>query len=118
MHLIGLELNVSVLAVALLGRPTGSTTGFRGDVVAVAKRDLRAGERLDGEGGYCAWGRLCPAVASVEKGWLPIGLAVDVPVVRNVRAGETICVADVEPGDNAAWEARTEMLRQLDGRKP
>src|SRR3712207_3237455 len=60
-HLIGLELGVSVLSAALRGEPTGRTRAFRGDVVAVAKRPLRAGETLDGEGGYTVWGKLVPA---------------------------------------------------------
>ncbi|MBR7559465.1 flagellar biosynthesis protein FlgA, partial [Mycobacterium tuberculosis] len=54
-HLIGLELNISVLSAALRGEPTGQAQGFRGDVVAVARRPLRAGESLDGEGGYTVW---------------------------------------------------------------
>src|SRR5262249_19666400 len=37
-HLIGLELNVSILSAVLRGEPTGQPQGFRGDVVAVAKR--------------------------------------------------------------------------------
>ena len=65
-HLIGLELNISVLSAALRGEPTGQPHGFRGDVAAVAKRDLRAGEMLDGEGGYTVWGKLVPAAASLE----------------------------------------------------
>ena len=42
-HLIGLELNISILSAALLGQPTGSTLDFHSDVVATAKRDLSAG---------------------------------------------------------------------------
>src|SRR3954466_11749573 len=64
-HLIGLELSISVLSAALRGEPTGQPYGFRGDVAAVAKRDLRAGEMLDGEGGYTVWGKLMPAAASL-----------------------------------------------------
>ena len=56
-HLIGLELNISILSAALLGKATGSTKTFTGDVVATAKRQLKAGEILDGEGGYTAWGK-------------------------------------------------------------
>ena len=48
-HLIGLELNISILSAALLGQPTSPTCAFTGDVVATAKRDLKAGEMLDGE---------------------------------------------------------------------
>ena len=43
-HLIGLELNISILSAALRGEATGAPTEFRGDVVATAKRDLHAGE--------------------------------------------------------------------------
>jgi predicted homoserine dehydrogenase-like protein len=71
-HLIGLELGMSVLSAALRGEPTGQACGFRGDVVAVAKRALRAGETLDGEGGYTVWGKLVPAERSLIEGALPI----------------------------------------------
>src|SRR5690606_1841761 len=60
-HLIGLELGTSVAHAALHGQPTGAARAWRGDVVATAKRDLKAGERLDGEGGYTVWGKLRPA---------------------------------------------------------
>ncbi|MGH8744142.1 MAG: NAD(P)H-dependent oxidoreductase, partial [Burkholderiales bacterium] len=57
-HLIGLELGISVASVGLRNEPTGTPDDFRGDVVAVAKRDLKAGEVLDGEGGYTVYGKL------------------------------------------------------------
>lgn len=94
-HLIGLELGVSVASVALRGEPTGCPTGFRGDAVAVAKRDLEAGEVLDGEGGFTVWGRLMPARASLSIGALPIGLAHGVPLCRRVVAGEVVTWNDV-----------------------
>lgn len=95
-HLIGLELNVSILSAALLNKPTGTTEAFCADVVATAKRDLRAGERLDGEGGYTVWGRLYPAETSLALGGLPIGLAHDTTLNRNVPAGEPILWNDVD----------------------
>jgi len=95
-HLIGLELNVSILSAALLNKPTGTTEAFRADVVATAKRDLRAGDRLDGEGGYTVWGKLYPAEKSLALGGLPIGLAHDTTLNRNVCAGEPILWSDVD----------------------
>jgi len=95
-HLIGLELNISVLSAALRGEATGQPLGFRGDAVAVAKRDLRAGEILDGEGGYTVWGRLMPASQSLAIGALPIGLAHKVKLTRNVAHGAVLSWADVE----------------------
>ena len=109
-HLIGLELNVSILAAALLARPTGATRGFEGDVVATAKRDLAAGERLDGEGGYTVFGRLLPARLSLERGALPIGLAHGVVLSKPIRAGEVIAWSDVRVDESAeAVQARREM---------
>jgi predicted homoserine dehydrogenase-like protein len=95
-HLIGLELNVSVLSAALRKEPTGQPQGFRGDVAAVAKRDLRAGEMLDGEGGYTVWGKLMPAKASLKIGALPIGLAHRVKLTRDIAHGATVRWSDVE----------------------
>ena len=51
-HLIGLEVGVSVASVALRGEGTVVATCWNADVVATAKRDLRAGDLLNGEGGY------------------------------------------------------------------
>jgi predicted homoserine dehydrogenase-like protein len=94
-HLIGLELNVSVLSAALRREPTGAPSGFRGDVVSTAKRDLRAGEMLDGEGGACVWGKLMTAADSLRVGGLPIGLANRVPLRRDVPAGQPVTWEDV-----------------------
>src|SRR5579872_3785873 len=95
-HLIGLELNISVLSAALRKEATGQPLSFRGDVAAVAKRGLRAGEMLDGEGGYTVWGKLMPAAASLKVGALPIGLAHKVKLVRDVAEGEVLLWRDVE----------------------
>ncbi len=95
-HLIGLELNVSVLSAALRGESTGTVREFNADVMATAKRDLGAGEVLDGEGGFCVWGKLAPAGNSLAAGALPIGLAHGVRLRRAVAAGETVRWDDVE----------------------
>src|SRR5271156_6709781 len=94
-HLIGLELSISVLNVALRGEPTGSCRAWRGDAVAVAKRALKAGETLDGEGGYTVYAKLIPAARSLERNALPIGLAHHVKVLRDIAAGEIVGAADV-----------------------
>ena len=100
-HLIGLELGISVLSAALRGEPTGQSKAFRGDAVAVAKRALKPGERLDGEGGYTVWGKLVPAERSVAMKALPIGLAHGVNVVRPVAEGALLTLADIEPLPNS-----------------
>ena len=95
-HLIGLELNVSILSAALLGRPTGASRQFCGDAVATAKRDLAPGETLDGEGGFTVYGKLLPARTSLRRGALPIGLAHGVTLRRAVGAGRIVGWDDVE----------------------
>ncbi|MXZ70369.1 MAG: flagellar biosynthesis protein FlgA [Acidobacteria bacterium] len=95
-HLIGLELNVSILSAGLLGKPTGATREFVADVVATAKRDLAVGEILDGEGGFTVYGKLLPARTSLDRGALPIGLAHGVVLNRPVRAGDVVRWHDVE----------------------
>jgi predicted homoserine dehydrogenase-like protein len=94
-HMIGLELNISILSAALRKEPTGMPTAFRADVVATAKRALRAGEMLDGEGGACVWGRLMPAAESLRIGGLPIGLANRLKLRRDLPAGSSITWNDV-----------------------
>ena len=86
-HMIGLELGISVASIAIRGEPTGAPTGFRSDVVAVAKRALKKGEILDGEGGHMVWGKQLPAPASLAMGGLPLGLAGDVSLTRDIPAG-------------------------------
>jgi len=111
-HLIGLELGVSVASVALRGEPTGVANAWVGDAVAVAKRDLAAGETLDGEGGYTVWGRLQPAAASVEAGAVPIGLAGGVTLGAPVAEGEVVRwehLAELPGEGNAAYAARREL---------
>jgi len=112
-HLIGLELGISVLSAALRGEPTVQPQGWRGDVVAVAKRSLRAGETLDGEGGYTVWGKLVPAERSLAEGALPIGLAHNVPLRRDIAAGEIVRWPDVAIPDSPALEARRAMEQRF-----
>jgi predicted homoserine dehydrogenase-like protein len=95
-HLIGLELGISVASIMVRGEPTGATREYRGDVVATAKRDLKPGERLDGEGGFMAYGKLMPAQASLAAGGLPIGLAHNLLLKQPVASGQPIRWTDVE----------------------
>jgi predicted homoserine dehydrogenase-like protein len=110
-HLIGLELGISVASAALRGEPTGCPQGFRADVIATAKRDLEAGEVLDGEGGETVWGSLVPAKTSVVEEGLPIGLAHGVKTTRRVAAGQRLSLADVAIDRNEqALRLRQSML--------
>ncbi len=109
-HLIGLELGITVASIGLRGEATGAPRGWHADVVATAKRALKAGERLDGEGGYTVYGRLMPAADSRAIDGLPLGLARGVALVRDVATGEALRWSDVrfDAGDDAV-RVRREM---------
>jgi predicted homoserine dehydrogenase-like protein len=112
-HLIGLEVGYSVASVMLRREATGVALGWNADVVATAKRDLAVGEVLDGEGGYCVWGKLLPAARSLAlrgEGGLPLGLAHGPKLVRPVRQGQCLTWADVDIGIHTrAYVLRREM---------
>jgi len=109
-HMIGLELGVSIASIALRHEPTGMPVAFHSDVVAVAKRPLRAREVLDGEGGFCVWGRQMPAYLSLKDAFLPLGLAQHVRTRRDIASGEPLRWSDVDyDGNDEAIKARREM---------
>ncbi len=113
-HMIGLELGYSIASAVLRREATGSAFCFNSDVVATAKRPLRAGEMLDGEGGFCVWGRQTPSEVSLAEGLLPLGLAHDVRLRRDVAEGERLRWSDVEIDTrDAAYLFRREMERQF-----
>ena len=106
-HLIGLEVGMSVASVALRGEATGTPTEWVADVVATSKRALRTGEILDGEGGYTVWGKLLPVGRSLALGAVPLGLAHDVRLKRDVAAGAVVTWDDVEINTSTrAYELR------------
>src|SRR5438874_356682 len=109
-HMIGLELGISVASVALRHEPTGAPSGFRSDVAATAKCALKQGEILDGEGGFCVWGKQVPAERSLGQGLLPLGLAHAVRVLRDIGEGECLKWTDVACDENdMAVKTRREM---------
>lgn len=109
-HMIGLELGISVASCALRHEPTGAPVAFRSDVVATAKKALKAGEMLDGEGGFCVWGKQTPADVSLDGGLLPLGLAHDVKLKRDIAEGEALRWSDVDyDASDIAVKVRREM---------
>ena len=113
-HLIGLEVGISVASVGLRRESTGCATGWRADAIATAKRDLKAGEVLDGEGGYTVWGKLLSAQKSIAFGSLPLGLAHNVKLLKPIAAGQSVRWTDVACDESlAAVRVRREMEREF-----
>jgi predicted homoserine dehydrogenase-like protein len=109
-HLIGLELGVSVASIGIRGEPTGVAKYFNADVIATAKRDLKVGEMLDGEGGYTVFGKLFPAKKSLTLGSLPLGLAHQLKLKRAVGKDQSLTWEDVVPNESLlAYRVRRDM---------
>jgi predicted homoserine dehydrogenase-like protein len=99
-HLIGLEIGVSVASAVLRGEATGSADSFIADVVAVAKKDLKPGEILDGEGGYSVFGRLVRADESLSHQYLPLGLSRGGRMIKPVAKDAVVNYHDVALDEN------------------
>lgn len=109
-HLIGLELNISIASIMVRGEPTGQTKTWAADVVATAKRDLQAGETLDGEGGFTVYGKLMPSRASLAIEGLPIGLAHGFVLKKDVKKDQLLSWQDVQFAESSqAVTVRREM---------
>ena len=95
-HLIGLELGVSVASIVLRGEPTGVARGFNADVAAMAKRDLKPGDMLDGEGGLVqSPGNSLRLRPHSPTGICRLGLAHNVKLIRAVAKDACVTWDDV-----------------------
>jgi predicted homoserine dehydrogenase-like protein len=65
------------------------------DVVATAKRDLRAGETIDGMGRYMTYGQCENADAAGAAAHLPIGVAEGCALIRDVPRDQVLTYDDV-----------------------
>lgn len=94
------------------------------EVVTVAKRDLKAGERLDGVGGFCAYGLIDNAAAARAMSALPIALSDGCTLRRDVAKDGVVSFDDVElprgrmietlwREQNARWPVATKAPTQL-----
>ena len=95
-HYIGLELAQSIYSIALDNKATGFTKNYNAEVASIAKKDLKKGEKLDGEGGFCARGRLITSKKSKKEKILPLGLTDNAILKKDINKDETIKLDDVE----------------------
>ena len=95
-HYIGLELAQSIYSIALDNRATGFTKNYNADVASYAKKDLKKGDKLDGEGGFCARGRLVTSEKSKREKILPLGLTDNAILIRDINKDDVIKLDDVD----------------------
>jgi predicted homoserine dehydrogenase-like protein len=108
-HLASLETPITIAkavlfhdhAIAPLGAPISET-------VAVSKKDIKAGERLDGIGGFCVRGVLETHVDMSKENHIPIGLiSGNVVAKRDIKAGTFLSTDDVELDESTTvWKLR------------
>jgi predicted homoserine dehydrogenase-like protein len=93
------------------------------EVVTIAKRDLKAGDRLDGIGGFCTYGLVDNATSARATTALPIGLSEGRVLRRDVAKDELVSFDDVDavPGgvverlwreQNALWPVVTRQAQE------
>ena len=96
-HLPHLQIITTVARAVLFQDPTVSPQGAATcDVLTVAKRDLKAGEVLDGIGGFTCYGTIDNSDDVRAQNLLPMGLSQDCRVKRAVRKDQPISYGDVE----------------------
>ncbi|AWW26771.1 MULTISPECIES: NAD(P)H-dependent oxidoreductase [unclassified Acetobacterium] len=96
-HLCSLETPLSVAKAVIDGVPTiAPRKGLVSETITVAKRDLVAGEYLDGIGGFSIYGSFEKASVANEKGALPMGIVnKKTKMINAVKKGEIVTYADV-----------------------
>lgn len=109
-HLVHFETPISIAEAVLDHQATVAPRAPVAEVVALAKRDLRAGERLDGIGGYTCYGEI--EAFSDATGLLPVGLADHARLIRDVPRDDPIPLDAVELDEGSPL---VEMRRRQDG---
>lgn len=101
-HLVAVPAPLSIARAVLFDAANGSCASSpTAECITVAKRDLRAGEELDGGGGYTVVGQCEKATAAQEEELLPLGLADRAVLKRAIRKGEAIAYRDVELNEDS-----------------
>ena len=101
-HLVAVEAPISIAKAVLYGEPTGTPLSTPvADVITVAKRALKAGEILDGSGGYTVNGLIEKADVARAENLLPLGLSDNTTLKCDVSQGEAISYDMVELDEDA-----------------
>lgn len=96
-HLTSIETPISVARAVLAHEPTiAPTHGLIAEVITIAKRNLKTGEQIDGIGAYTVYGLVDLAEVARRDNLLPLGLAQNARLRRDVAIGQALTYADVE----------------------
>lgn len=95
-HLASIEAPLTVYQIAIDRTPSLQTEHWTSEVGAAAKRDLRAGDTIDGIGGSTVRGLIDDAQDFAEEGLVPLGVLAGARVVRDVAVDRPLTYDDVE----------------------
>ncbi len=99
-HLPHIQIASTIGRAVLYGDPTvAPIAGPVCEVIALAKRDMKAGERLDGVGGFCTYGLIDNTEEARAINALPLSLSENCVLRRDVAKDQVISFADVEQPD-------------------
>ena len=107
-HLCSIEVPLTCAQAVIYGESAGHPLPQPvAECIAIAKRDLAAGQKLDAIGEFCYRGSIDTVANTRAEGLLPLGLAKDCVLRRDVAAGQPIRYADIaEMPDTALARAR------------
>ena len=96
-HLVGIETPISIAGAAIYGEASlAPSGGLVAEVATVAKKDLKAGEPLDGIGGFTVHGMIYRAEVARQENLLPLGLTYGARLKRAIKKGQPIRYDEVE----------------------
>jgi predicted homoserine dehydrogenase-like protein len=96
-HLPHLQIPSTIARAIIHKDPTATPlAGPSCEVVAVAKKDMKAGERLDGIGGFCSYGLIDNRIAARQSNALPIALSEGCILIRDIQKDSVIAYSDVK----------------------
>jgi predicted homoserine dehydrogenase-like protein len=101
-HLASIEAPLTVPAAVLDRKADLAPAEWKAEVIATAKRDLKAGETLDHIGGWTVYGLAENAPVAAAERLLPLGLVDGARVVRDVSADQPLTYDDVELDTDSA----------------
>ena len=114
-HLPQLEIPITVCRAVLLGDATVTPLGRPYcEAAAIAKKDLKVGDVLDGIGGYTAYALIDNFETSLDEGLLPMGVSQNCRMLRDVPIDRPITYSDVElPKGRQIDDLRREMVQKF-----
>lgn len=118
-HLTSIETPLSIAHVYFDREPwIVPSGGLVSDVLTVAKKDLTAGEVIDGIGGYMVYGLIDTYEVTNKERLLPVGLSQGCILKRKIKKDEPISYDDVEfPSDTLLLQLRKLQDKTIQGKK-